>query len=1314
MNQCLGTDAIDLGPEWFELMAENLPVAVSYVDSSELYRYCNKTYEAFFKRDRKNVLGRSVEDVAGDQDYPRLKDTIDKVLSGETVSFEIDFVTANGETRTASSTYNPHFDENGNVAGYFALTQDITRQKRDADALRHNEQRFMDFAAAAADRVWETDKNHVYTYMSEPTDGLPIPVEEIIGRRPWETISKSGDDKTNAEIKEIFEKKEAFRQVRFTVVPWEGFTNHIVMSGIPKFDDNGEFIGFRGISISESEIVEAREKAAHIERKFLEAMEHMGGGYTLWSPDGKLEGWNEAYRALDWEDDHILVKGTSFLDFMTAVAEVRLGDRSPEDRAAWVAERIAAFDAREVGEDLYRTKTGRWFKIVRRPLEDGSVVQFVTDITEQKEREREIRASEERFRDFTAAAADRFWETDENHLHTYMSPPTEGLPMPSETIIGKTAWDVETREVDPETKARIAALFDSQEPFHGEHFHWKSVRGHEIHVVMSGVPVLDRQGNFKGYRGVTINETDAVQARERAARVERKFMEAMEHMGAGYTLWSADRHLEGWNEAFARTREDFNEVLVQGMDYPSYLRFIGRSENPEFDDAELDSWVEGRLHDLDEKTSVEHVAQTPDGNWFKVWKQKLADGSVVIFQADITEQQKREEELRVSEAMFRQTFEAIGNGMAVLSVEGEYMRVNQALADMLGYTKEELVGKSLFDVTHPDDREASASQRSAENVRSGRDLLALEKRMVRKDGKVIWVLVTGTAVLDASGNPLFRVGHIQDITKRREDEEALRQSEERFRLIVEALDWISDGIEIIEPNGRLLYCNTRNAEFYPPYAEIAVPGTPLEDLVRAVADSGLIANALEDRESWIAARMESFKKGSAAEPREGRLTNGRWLLVRNFHTDNDSLITVRTDVTERKTTEQSLSQSQQRLQAITETLHEGVLVINEQGRIAFSNPSAGEMLGVDREQSLLGTPVDDLFCLVEGSEPVMFADGPLRQVIDDGVAVSNEDAVFATSADQILLVDFACAPLREKKKSHSCVLSFRNIKERKEAQKELFQSMKLASVGELAAGIAHEINTPVQYIGDNLRFIQDSVADMQGIIEAYKKVEEAAEKAGVLEDPIKALHDTLKDADLDYLMEELPSATKQSLGGVETISRIVLAMKEFAHPGQREKAMANINKSVENTLTVSRNEWKHHAELETDLDENIASVPCLVGEINQVLLNLIVNATHAIQDRHGDEMGLIKISTHQDGEFVEIRVSDNGSGIPEHAQDHVFDQFFTTKDVGKGTGQGLAVSYDVIVNKHGGTITFETEEREGTTFIIRLPVNTNEEKPEAA
>lgn len=285
------------------------------------------------------------------------------------------------------------------------------------------------------------------------------------------------------------------------------------------------------------------------------------------------------------------------------------------------------------------------------------------------------------------------------------------------------------------------------------------------------------------------------------------------------------------------------------------------------------------------------------------------------------------------------------------------------------------------------------------------------------------------------------------------------------------------------------------------------------------------------------------------------------------------------------------------------------------------------------------------------------------------------------------------------------------MEERERMESQLQLAQKLESIGQLAAGIAHEINTPTQFVGDNTHFLKDAFDDLARFNDKSVALISAAEAGPIPEACIEEAKTAMLDADLEYLKTEIPSAITQSLEGIERVARIVGAMKDFSHPGN-EKKPSDLNRVIESTINVARNEWKYEADMVTDFDQSLPDVPCLAGEFSQVILNLIINAAHAIADakKEGNECkGTISISTrHIDG-LAEVIISDTGSGIPEEDRDRVFDHFFTTKEVGRGTGQGLSIAHAVVVKKHDGSINLESEVGRGTTFTIRLPLTDADE-----
>jgi two-component system, NtrC family, sensor kinase len=280
-----------------------------------------------------------------------------------------------------------------------------------------------------------------------------------------------------------------------------------------------------------------------------------------------------------------------------------------------------------------------------------------------------------------------------------------------------------------------------------------------------------------------------------------------------------------------------------------------------------------------------------------------------------------------------------------------------------------------------------------------------------------------------------------------------------------------------------------------------------------------------------------------------------------------------------------------------------------------------------------------------------------------------------------------------------------DITAQREFEAQLRQAQKLEAIGQLAAGIAHEINTPTQFVSDNLYFLKGVFDDLLGLVHAYRRGLAALAALPDQAALVKELRDLESKSDIEYVIENAPGAFQSSTDGIKRISTIVRAMKEFSHPDRREMEPAELNAAIENTLIISRNEYKYVADVEKSLGE-LPPVVCHVGDVCQAILNIIVNAGHAIGDvfQQTGNRGTIRVRTLTEAGFVRVEIEDTGAGIPESAREHVFEPFFTTKEIGKGTGQGLAIAHASIVTKHKGTLSFTTEMGKGTTFVIRLPI----------
>jgi PAS domain S-box-containing protein len=406
-----------------------------------------------------------------------------------------------------------------------------------------------------------------------------------------------------------------------------------------------------------------------------------------------------------------------------------------------------------------------------------------------------------------------------------------------------------------------------------------------------------------------------------------------------------------------------------------------------------------------------------------------------------------------------------------------------------------------------------------------------------------------------------------------------------------------------------------------------------------------------------------------------------------------------TEVAERQRAQEVLHQAHKDTEVLLNSVPSLLIALDANGHIQQWNKAATMILGW-REVTVPGKTLDE--CGVKwltadiSARVAARAQDPSGRSLDD-IRLDKNGVIRSLGLNAIRLNTDGAAGI---------LVVGADITERMMLKEQLLQAQKLESIGQLAAGIAHEINTPTQYIGDNVRFLKDTFQEISGLLTSYGRLLLAAKGNTLSGETVQEVSAAVEHADVGYLLEEIPKAIEQTLEGVARVSKLVGAMKDFSHPGSKDKTPLDLNRAIEGTITVARNEWKYVADLETDYDSSLPMVSCLPGELNQVILNLIINAAHAIADvvgKEGSTKGKIKVQTRNCPEWDEIRIQDTGSGIPEKVRARIFDPFFTTKEIGKGTGQGLAIARSVVVDKHGGTIHFETEEGKGTTFIIRLP-----------
>jgi len=790
-------------------------------------------------------------------------------------------------------------------------------------------------------------------------------------------------------------------------------------------------------------------------------------------------------------------------------------------------------------------------------------------------------------------------------------------------------------------------------------------------------------------------------------------------------IWATDA--EGVFQFINRAYRRFSGISCEDFDHSSWRLVTHPEDAPEYEAAY------NRAIREHAPFSAEARVQRADGTWRVLGSR--ADPYIsssgeylghIGLSADITERIQAEQTRRFELSLMRSIHAGTLEGILAVDGEGIIATINKRFLDIWKIPDQDASGQKLDSSIGAADRQLLLSV--LDRVESPEAFLGRIQELydhpdeednceVRlKDGRTIERHSTG--LQDQEGKYLGRVWFFRDITTRKDAEISLQDAikladdanrgllaersviENERKMLRALIDNIPDFMYVKDTESRFVVANSHLArvvgaekpeklvgctdfDFYPP--ELA--STCYED-DRCVVLSGQPIYNREEK-GVDAAGNESYVLTTKVPIRD---SNGQVIGIAG----------VGRDISARKIMENALREAEQKYRGIFDNAIIGIFQSTPQGHFLSVNHSMASTYGYDSPEEMIASITDisrQFYVVPKRSAEFMDSVERLGGVLNfeceafrkDGSKIWSNMSVRAIHRNGVVIrYEGMCEDITE-----------RNL-----LRQQLLQAQKLESVGQLAAGIAHEINTPTQYIGDNVRFLKDGFLDLKSLLEKYECLLAAAQSGALCGEVIQEVALAVEHSDAGYLLEEIPKAIDQTLEGVTRVSEIVSAMKEFSHPGTKEKVPLDLNRAIDSTITVARNEWKYVADLETNFDPSLPAIPCLPGEFNQVILNLIVNAAHAIADvvrDGGQEKGKITVHTRNLPEWAEIRIQDTGSGIPENVQTRIFDPFFTTKEIGKGTGQGLAIARSVIVDKHGGTIHFETKEGTGTTFIIRLP-----------
>jgi len=806
--------------------------------------------------------------------------------------------------------------------------------------------------------------------------------------------------------------------------------------------------------------------------------------------------------------------------------------------------------------------------------------------------------------------------------------------------------------------------------------------GETLYVDLSATMLRDEEGRLAGAVGVHRDVTQRRKTEEALASSENRFNLAKTALGIGTWEFDLSSGTLGCSSDIAR---------LYGItdDLPGFASIAEWLER--LDPRDRERIAKGFEKVTREACEREYRVRWPDGSvhWIfnksnVVFDENRKPVRVVGVSFDITGRKLIEDQLRVLSSAVEQS----PIGILITDLAGTTLYANPKTSEVTGYSREELLGQTprIFksDGTSPE-QHREVWQTIPEAVWRG------VYQNTRKNGESFWEAATIAPIRDESGRVTHYLAVKEDITERRAMEAALKFSEERFRVAAESSGDVVYEWDFRTNKVQLLGCQ-----------DLAVPrdaaGRPFDP-------TSFFACIHEDDRARVTAAIQDNLKTGRRFHEEYRLAlpGGG---IRHWSDSGSALrdatgnpykwVGVIKDVTETREAERANAE----LAAIVESSETAIFTRDlnsittswNAGAERIYGYSAAEMIGRDLRITVPPEFRDELDAV----------DARIRA----GERVNHQETVWLTKGGARIEVMMTVSPVLDRSGTvvGAAHLAW-EISELRNLQRQLAQAQKLESVGQLAAGIAHEINTPIQYIGDNAAFLSGAFDDLKRIIQLHGQVAEGL-RHGPAPELANTLDKAMRDVDAGYLCEEAPKAISQLSEGVQQVARIVRAMKEFSHPGTAEKVMLDVNRAIESTVLVSRNEWKYVADVVTDLDPELPPVPCLAGEFNQVILNLVVNAAQAIGDivRGSGRKGKISISSRADGEWAEIRVTDTGTGIPEAIRPKIFDPFFTTKEVGKGTGQGLAIAYNVIVKKLDGALFFETECGAGTTFVVRLPL----------
>jgi len=802
-------------------------------------------------------------------------------------------------------------------------------------------------------------------------------------------------------------------------------------------------------------------------------------------------------------------------------------------------------------------------------------------------------------------------------------------------------------------------------------------------------------------------------------------------LSQGISIFSKDLYLIFYNKAFQDILDLPEDLLSCRPHFTDLIRF--NAERGEYGEVDIEKKVDELHHLALQFTPHKFIRKTSGGVVIEVKGVPIPSGGFVTTYTDVSELVEAREQFAKASQRFQDFTEAASDWYWETDENYCFSFFSERLEEVLGVPAKALLGQRRGKLSADgDEAKWAAHHKTICNHLPFSDF----RYAIRSgDGTIKFCSVSGKPVFDEDGQFLGYRGVGKEIT------DQVRQEEERERahadqvILSEVLELallnlplnkiLKRVLDTIFKNNRRGFlekgCVYLTQEQESKLHMVASSGLPLEkvnqykvlDVDQCLCGDAVHKNELRFQPHQSGQEFPGERHFCIPIIKDHRLLGALVLFIADDHEQSQDEIPFLTSISNTLSGIVSRWRTQDELRILSQAVEQSpaaILITDVSGRIYYVNQALLDTSGYQREDVIGKTPNIFKSGLTPAEDYNQLWDSIISGRVWRGVLCNQ------TKTGEHIWEKTTIVPIKNR---NGKVLSYvgvkENITESKEQEKErerleneLRQAQKMEAVGQLAGGIAHEINTPTQYVSDNLMFLQDMWGSLSQLHEAFDKLLPLVEKQSQSTQLLAEIEELKDELDFDELSDDVEEALTDAVDGTQQISRIVKAMKDFSHPGQKEMVIVDVNRALTSTATVCKNEWKYVADMEFDLEASLPQIHCLAGELNQVFLNLIVNAAHAIEERNKAEQvtkkRLICVRTRQKGECVEISVEDQGKGVPSAIHDKIFNPFFTTKIVGKGTGQGLSISHDVIVNKHRGRIWFETEEGQGSIFKVLLPI----------